>query len=97
MLRITLQSGDETVLKLEGKLRGPWVEELERSWEAARTPRQGKPLAVDMGEVSFIDPRGKELLLRMQREGARLVAVPVVIKFILEGPSPRPDSLGEEH
>lgn len=81
MLRITKAcSGGITTIKLEGKLAGPWVEELERMW--LEVPSQ--PLAVDMQEVTAVDKSGKELLARMAGKGARLIADMPMTKYIIE-------------
>ncbi len=83
MLRITLQEGRESTLKLEGKVQGPWVLELQRSWQELRERGKNKGALIDMWSVSFIDSGGKDLLLQMEREGARLVNLPAIIKYIL--------------
>ena len=47
-------------LKLEGKLLGPWVDELRRVCEGLRTPPSG--LRLNLASVTFIDPAGIKLL-----------------------------------
>lgn len=85
MLRISTRVTSEGMtLKLEGKLAGPWVTELERSWQAAGTAAQGRPLRVDLNEVTFIDPAGKSLLAAMHRHGVQLVATTCMMKFLIE-------------
>jgi anti-anti-sigma regulatory factor len=72
MLRISLESKSEPVtLKLEGKLSGLWVGELERIWKEiiGSKPRS---VAVDLSEVTFIDPEGEKLLRGMFTRGAQL-------------------------
>ena len=59
---------------LEGKLAGPWVQELERCWRSALGTPQGDPMRVDRSAVTFIDADGKALLARMYHEGAELAA-----------------------
>ncbi len=73
MLRITVTGDSETrTCKLEGKVCGPWVAELDHSW---RTELAGSPgLVVDLGGVSFVDAAGKALLARMHARGAKLLA-----------------------
>jgi outer membrane protein TolC/anti-anti-sigma regulatory factor len=72
MLRITIQeSAQASTFKLEGKLTGPWVRELEQSWTAAAP---GHTLIVDLADVTFIDCAGKSLLARMHESGATLIA-----------------------
>jgi len=75
MLRITVQeSAQVSTFKLEGKLTGPWVRELEQSWTAAAISDPKRALVVDLADVSFIDFAGKQLLARMHASGAKLIA-----------------------
>lgn len=86
MLKITTQT--ETgilVLGLEGKLAGPWVDELERCWRSAAGTRQSIPVRVDLSSVTFIDEEGKELLEKMCREGAEFTASGCLNRCIVEG------------
>jgi len=49
-----------TTLVLEGRLVGPWVQELQRSCEEPLGSMAG--LTLDLGTVSFVDRDGIELL-----------------------------------
>jgi len=72
MLRITVQdSGEITRFRLEGKLKGDWVRELERCWIHIRDVRPEMPLIVELSDVSFVDESGRSLLSRMVSQGAR--------------------------
>ena len=86
MLKISMQMvvGVMT-FALEGKLAGPWVKELELCWRSAAGTQQMYPVRVDLSSVTFIDADGKELLGRMYREGAKLVATGCLNKCIVEG------------
>jgi len=75
MLRITTQEDPKAVtLVLEGKCRGPWVDELERSWRKSIALAVGKVLRVDLEQVGFVDGRGKKLLAEMYAAGVELNA-----------------------
>jgi hypothetical protein len=73
MLRITTQTRTDLVsLKLEGSLKGPWVDELATAWSVlTRTPHPAT-INVDLHAVNFVDERGRDLLLRIRQEGAVL-------------------------
>jgi len=72
-------------LKLEGKLAGPWVDELERSWSAVRDDSENKLVMVDLCEVTFVDAEGRRLLTWMYERGARFRTSGCVAKTIVEG------------
>ena len=86
MLKITMQiAAGVMTFALEGKLVGPWVKELELCWRSAAGTQQIHPVRVDLSSVTFIDEEGKDLLDRMYREGAKLVATGCLNKCIVEG------------
>lgn len=71
MLKITTLDRDgQTVFELEGKLAGPWVEELKDCWQKAAAGNRGIRLLLK--QVSFIDATGKELLIEICRSGAEI-------------------------
>lgn len=85
MLRITLHdSSKATTFKLEGKLTGPWVRELEQVWMTAASASQGRAVVVDLGQVDFIDATGKELLARMYARGVQLLATAPLNRAIVD-------------
>jgi anti-anti-sigma regulatory factor len=75
MLKITtLTNAESTALRLEGRLAGPWVQELERCWDSTIGMTTNHPLTVDLSAVTYIDSDGKDLLKKIHRQGAKLVA-----------------------
>ena len=85
MLRITLDKNSRcSNLRLEGRLTGPWVEELERTWRAlASGPANGR-VAVDLTDATFVGEDGKKLLEAMYSEGAKLKASGCVTRRMVE-------------
>ena len=74
MLKITTLTGSgSTTLQLEGRLAGPWVEELERCWTSVTGTETKHSLTVDLSAVTYVDADGKDLLLKICQDGARLV------------------------
>jgi ABC-type transporter Mla MlaB component len=57
-----------STLKLEGKLVGPWVGELERTCEESHVPPGG--LSLNLSGVTFVDAAGVQLLADLMRRGA---------------------------
>ena len=84
MLRIT-REGDagSPLLKLEGRLEGPWVEVLRKAWEESIASLDGRRVTIDLGAVSFADRGGRELLLDLQKKGAALARVSEFMRHIL--------------
>jgi anti-anti-sigma regulatory factor len=59
MLRITVEDNPETmVLKLEGRLAGPWVAELDRLWEQTSHALENRKISIDLRATTFADANG---------------------------------------
>jgi len=83
MLKITTKTGvTGTILELEGKVAGPWVNELEGCWRLA--VMVDRPVRVMLKTVTFIDQAGKKLLTEMHRDGAELAAEGCMTRAIVE-------------
>jgi anti-anti-sigma regulatory factor len=73
MLRITIDEGkDAVVLRLEGQLIGPWVEDVEQCWRKAFETLGSRSVQVNLSAVNFVDASGGALLIRMHAAGFRL-------------------------
>ena len=73
MLRITIEEAPLAVtLRLEGKLIGPWVKEVEQCWRNALVNLGPRTILIDLSAVSFMDTAGQALLAKMQLAGFRL-------------------------
>jgi anti-anti-sigma regulatory factor len=85
MLRITTDDQPRVVtFRLEGRLEGPWVAELEKCWRGMRAGAKRAKHRVDLSGVTFIDAAGKDVLARMYEHGAELVAGDCLIKALVE-------------
>ena len=85
MLRITITTRPEGVtVGLEGRLAGPWVDELARCWKALVATQGAGSVCVQLDAVTFIDAAGKELLRTMHEEGAALAGSGFMTRAILE-------------
>lgn len=84
MLKITIHPEAETTrLTLEGRLAGPWVEELDRCWQGVSGTGPSRAV-VDLSGVTFIAPEGKALLTRMWQQGAKLQAAGCLTTCIVD-------------
>ena len=85
MLRITIEKKQEqAAVKLEGKLAGPWVDELEREWASINNDHPRNNISVDIRGLMFIDAGGRKLLKRMYAEGATFTAKGLVKETVEE-------------
>jgi ABC-type transporter Mla MlaB component len=69
MLRISPIESDNhhAILRLEGRVAGPWVAELSNACE--RLLGEGRPLELDFTDVSFVDSNGVALIARLASRG----------------------------
>jgi hypothetical protein len=75
VLRISItENATEMRWVLQGRLTGPWVDELKTSWQAASQLLKGRTCKVDIDQLTFIDKRGDRALRAMSREGAQFIA-----------------------
>jgi anti-anti-sigma regulatory factor len=85
MLKITFyDTASEFRLKLEGRLAGPWVRELELCWQTASSTTEGRTAVIDLADVDFVDPSGEAVLSRMHTEGVQFVGETPLICSMLE-------------
>lgn len=85
MLRIDYEnSPGSTRLKLEGKLAGPWVDEVARTWFDVIGEKPAKEVTVDLSGVTFVDPDGKKLLRWMLDRGAKLCDGHLMTQYIVD-------------
>jgi len=85
MLTITIQpTWDGTTFKLDGKVVGPGVQNLERLWRHAREKALHRRVRVDLTSVLVVDQEGKRVLKSMHEDGAELMAKDALIKSVIE-------------
>ena len=82
MLRITQTISDlNTVLRIEGKLLAPWIDELRTTAETARAG--GRSLTLDLARLSYADSAGIALLSELVRQGISVSACSGYIAALL--------------
>ena len=76
MLRISqIEPANHAItLKLEGRVVGPWVTELQKSCEKVLT--EGRSLKLHLGDVEFMDAQGVALLSSLRSRGVSLLQCP---------------------
>ncbi|SRR6266404_5456900 len=84
MLRITLHDElDRVTLKLEGKLVGIWVAELETAWRSAASGLADRSLHLDMRAVDHVDQAGVFLLALLRQRGVQLTVSGMVMSELV--------------
>jgi hypothetical protein len=71
MLRITIRDQDASsrIVKLEGKLLEPWIDEVRN---VLTKEGKGAVLGLDLSGLSFADHHGAELLMQLLEQGVRI-------------------------
>jgi hypothetical protein len=84
MLRITIHDNPEVLtFQLEGRLAGPWVQELHDCWESKLASRRPSATRLDLRGVTYVDASGKQLLAELHRQRAELLAAGCLMKTLV--------------
>lgn len=84
MFRITVIQGSKPPkLKLEGRLAGPWVDELGRVWSEVREREPEALPTVDLSGVTCVSAKGKGLLKSLFQQGADFKSGSLMMRFIV--------------
>jgi anti-anti-sigma regulatory factor len=69
MLRVSIiqEPGDTVTIRVEGRLSGRTVPELERAWHGLSTSLPGKILVLDLRGLTFADIHGQQVLAEIHR------------------------------
>jgi ABC-type transporter Mla MlaB component len=74
MLRITANDNPRVLtFRLEGRLEGAWVRELEKCWRGLLDGESRPTVRVDLTGVTHIDAAGKARLAEMHEQGAQFI------------------------
>lgn len=86
MLRITINESDGVIaMTLEGRIAGPWVNELSEAWSKLSPKLGERAMSVDLSNVTFADASGKKILRSIyQQANASLVANNLWAQYIAD-------------
>lgn len=85
MLRISVeQNRDSLFFVLEGRLVGPWVEELRTVWQQRASAKEVTQLTVDLCGLTAMDTGGQGLLDEFLQHGATLRCSDVMNQYLIE-------------
>lgn len=76
MLRITVVESSKiaVTLRVEGRITGPWVEELRTACDVHTSPHDVQ-LSLDLADISFTDNNGIALLRELRGRGIALIHI----------------------
>jgi anti-anti-sigma regulatory factor len=69
--------------RLEGRLEGPEVDELQQCWRRMLGTSNTPTVCVDLTGVTYIDAAGKARLAEMYQQGARFITGDCVARAIV--------------
>ena len=83
MLRITTseRSDSGSIVKLEGKLLRPWIEEVRNIFNAVAL---GALPGLDLSCLTFVDRDGTELLRQLLKQGVRIESCSPFVAELLD-------------
>ena len=85
MMKIEIQeTGESVVLRVEGRLAGAFVPELEDCWRRTQSMQPGRGISVDLKNVTCVDRAGRYLLQLMHRNGVPFLRAGLAVQDILE-------------
>ena len=90
MLRITVVESSKVAvtLRVEGRIMGPWVDELRTACNVHTFPDEVQ-LSLELADISFADAAGIELLKELRDRGAGLIrTTPFLAEQLKDGTSP---------
>lgn len=84
MIRITQSdNGHERRLLVEGTLSDGWVDSLEECWVRAKAESRRRPVRLDLSSVTYVDDKGRELLMRMMRDGVEIYTTGILTREVI--------------
>jgi hypothetical protein len=90
MLRVTVVESSQiaVTLRVEGRIAGPWVEELRTACSVHSFPDEVQ-LSLELEDISYADAAGIELLKQLRNRGAGLIrTTPFLAEQLKDGTLP---------
>jgi hypothetical protein len=85
MLKISIiDRRSDRRLVVEGKLVGPWLEELRNTWRNAGKDLRGRKLVIDLSQATVIGQEGQDAILEMMNEGAKFACCGVLTRYVVK-------------
>jgi hypothetical protein len=71
-------------LVVEGRLVGPWVAELRKSWSNASQELGGRKLVIDLRSLTGISREGEDAIFDLMKKGATFSCAGVLMSYVLK-------------
>lgn len=85
MFKATVEHhGELLTLRIEGRLSGPCLAELENCWRQMIAANGSHQVVVDLKEVTFVSVQAKQLLQKLCRAGAQLTGDGLMTRALVE-------------
>jgi len=84
MKRQVKELDNQLIPRVEGRLAGAFVLELELPWQAARASQPHRRISVDLKSVTCIDRAGRHLLQFMHTNGVGFLRAGLAIQNLVE-------------
>ena len=81
-ISVIKSSSRNEILRLEGHLGGPWVDELCHACRCVMAA--GKQLTLDMADVSFVSREGITLLRKLQQDNVEVASCSPFVSLQLQ-------------
>lgn len=85
-MRISINQNPEAVIiKLEGRVVGPWAVELGRTWKTLAPSLESRSLSLDLRDVTYVDDAGKQALQAIYKAtGANMLAGSPLTQYLAQ-------------
>jgi hypothetical protein len=80
----SIDARSRRTLVVEGRLVGPWVNELRTTWRHASQDLDGRKLVIDISNLLVISREGEDAIFDLMKEGAKFSCVGVLTKHVLK-------------
>src|ERR1700677_1456086 len=85
MFRISIvDKPSRRTLVVEGRLVGPWVAELRKSWSNASQELGGRKLVIDLRSLTGISREGEDAIFDLMKKGATFSCAGVLMSYVLK-------------
>jgi hypothetical protein len=85
VLRISIEENSSPLLvRLEGRLVGPWVSELQRLCDEQNAGRSSVVMTIDLCGVTGMDAKGRLVLDDLLHRGATLLCSDVMNRYLVD-------------